>query len=67
MAEHSAAVVVFEQRSEHLGAHLRFPPQRHVGGHHFIISVQVVAWKETQIKTGDNLNTKAAQTLTLRI
>lgn len=53
MAKHSAAVVVFEQRSEHLGAHLRLPPQRHVGSHHFIVCVQVVTGRETEIKRED--------------
>lgn len=66
VAEHSVAVVVFEQRSEHLGAHLRLPPQRYVGSHHFVIRVQVVTGMETQ-ETEDSLNTKAVQTLTLRI
>lgn len=42
MAQQSAAVVVFEQRSKHLWAHLRLPPQRHVGSHHFVVRVQVV-------------------------
>lgn len=51
MAEYSTAVVVFEQRSEHLGAHLWLPPQGHVGGHHLIVRVQVVTGMETQIKT----------------
>lgn len=27
VAHRSAAVVMFEQRAEHLGAHLRFPPE----------------------------------------
>lgn len=53
MAEHSAAVVVFEQRSEHLGAHLCLPPQRHVGSYHFIVCVQVVTGRETEIKRED--------------
>lgn len=51
VAEYSAAVVVFEQRSKHLGAHLRFPPQGHVGSHHLIVCVQVVTGMETQMKT----------------
>lgn len=51
MAQHSAAVVVFEQRSEHLGAHLHLPPQRHVGSNHFIVCVQVVTGRETEINT----------------
>lgn len=67
VAEHSAAVVVFEQRAEHLGAHLRLPPQRYVGSHHFVIRVQVVTGMETQKETEDSLNTKAVQKLTLRI
>ena len=52
MAEHPAAIVVFEQRSEHLRAHLRLPPQRHVGGHHFIIRVQIVTGMETETEAG---------------
>lgn len=42
VAQHSAAVVLFEQRSEHLRAHLRLPSQGHVGSHHLIVCVQVV-------------------------
>lgn len=58
MAQHSAAVVVFEQRSKHLRAHLRLPPQRHVGSHHFIICVQVVTGRKTEIKERRHVNTK---------
>lgn len=50
VAQHPAAVVVFEQRSEHLWAHLRLPSQRHVGSHHLIVCVQVVTGREKQIK-----------------
>lgn len=46
VAQNSAAVVVFEQRSENLGAHLRLPPQRNVGSHHLIVCVQVVTVRE---------------------
>lgn len=53
MAQHSAAVVVFEQRAEHLGAHLRLPLQRHVGSHHLIVCVQVVTGRETETKKED--------------
>lgn len=42
VAEHSADVVVFEQRTKHLGTHLVLPPQRHVGSDHFVVCVQVV-------------------------
>lgn len=42
VAEHSAGVVVFEQRTKHLGTHLGLPPQRHVGSDHFVVCVQVV-------------------------
>lgn len=51
VAEYSAAIVVFEQCSKHLGAHLRLPPQGHVGSHHLIVCVQVVTGMETQMKT----------------
>lgn len=50
VAEHPVAVVVLEQRSEHLGAHLRLPPQGHVGGHHFVVGVQVVAGMGRQMR-----------------
>lgn len=42
VAEHSAGVVVFEQRAQHLGTHLGLPPQRHVGRDHFVVRVHVV-------------------------
>lgn len=50
VAEHSAAVMVFEQCSEHLRAHLCLSPQRHIGSHHFIICVQVVTRREGEIR-----------------
>jgi len=48
VAQRSAAVVLFEQRSEHLGTHLRLPLQRHVGSHHLIVRVQVITGGETE-------------------
>lgn len=53
VAQRSVAVVVFEQRTEHLGAHLRLPLQRHVGSHHLIVCVQVVTERETDTKKED--------------
>lgn len=53
VSQRSAAVVVFEQRSEHLGAHLRLPLQRHVGSNHLIVCVQVVTGRETEIEKED--------------
>ena len=38
----SATVVLFQQRSQHLGAQLRLPLQRHIGRDHLIVRVQVV-------------------------
>lgn len=50
VAHRSAAVVMFEQRAEHLGTHLRLPPERHVGSHHLIVGVQVVTGKQRRRK-----------------
>lgn len=56
MAQHSAVVVVFKERSEHLRAHLRLPRKRYVGCHHLIVGVQVVTGGETKVDSISVLN-----------